>query len=259
MDESSMIERLRFDADQIDTEDTDVDALVGGALRQGHRRRARRRVGAAVTGSVVAVGLAAAVLVGGATSARTGVPVPAPAGPSVSSAATPSAKTPSATATSAPPASTGRLSGAPAQVEVTLATLLPKSITVTRAVSDSSTAAEGRELNAYLVLRDAAGVSNTSAGVGAGRYTDICASNNPCTETEVGGGTLWVTGGGPDPDKAGDDQSVFYNRPAGGHVWLTQTNFADGNGPVTRPGLPLTDSEVRALVTSSAWDRFFQG
>ncbi|WP_375423558.1 hypothetical protein [uncultured Friedmanniella sp.] len=263
MDESSIIDQLRAGGDGLGTQDSDVDALVQGAVVRGRRRRTRRRAGAAL-GAVVAAAVVVTVVATGVVPTRLGSPQPGPvASPVVATPSPVSTGSPSVTASPSPPASpttTGRLSGTPAQVEVAIADLLPSSFTVTRSVSDDPTSADGRELDAYLTLRDAKGTSNLIAGVSRGRYGDVCATNDPCTKRPVpGGGTLWLVGGGRDPDKAGDDGSAFYDRPDGGQVWLTQSNYGDGSGPVTRPGLPLTAAELRSIATSPTWDRFFRG
>lgn len=65
--------------------------------------------------------------------------------------------------------------------------------------------------------------------------------------------------GGPSTDKAGLDQSAYFNRPDGGRLWLTQSDYDEGNGPVTREGLPLSTKQVTALLTDPAWDRYFRG
>lgn len=270
MDESRMIERLRFDADQIETDDTDVDALVGSALRLGHRRRARRRLGAAVTGTVVAMGIAGVVLAGGLTSARTGVPVPGPAGPPVSASATPTATpaaTVAATKASVPRSSQtlsadvpeDRVSGSPAQVQTALADLLPKSLTVTKASAAREEGSNGFawENNAALTVRDAAGTSYLLGGIGDGAYVDGCFNLKQCEQTVLLHGTLSVSRS-PAGDKAGADRTFAYDRLDGGHLWLMERNYASGNGPVTREGLPLTDAEAQALITSSRWDDLFR-
>lgn len=263
MDESSMIERLRVDADRIETDDTDVDALVGGALRQGRRRRTRRRVGAGVTSALVAAGLAAAVLAGGVTSARTGVAVPGPAAPPVTTSSIPATTSASAPPSSPSPSALAgerRVSGSPAQVRTTFADLLPTSLTVTRASAAREAGSNGFawENNASLTVRDAAGTSYLVGGIGNGPYTDGCFGLKQCEQTVLPHGTLAVSRS-PSGDKAGADRTFTYDRLDGGHIWLMERNYAQGNGPVTRTGLPLTEKEAEALVTSTAWDRLFQG
>ncbi len=54
MDEDTIIERIRADADELDASRTDLNALVQTAVLQGHRRRTRRRVAGGVTGLVAA-------------------------------------------------------------------------------------------------------------------------------------------------------------------------------------------------------------
>lgn len=254
MDESRIIDALRAGADGIGTEDSDVDALVRDALVQGRRRRTRRRVGAAL-GTVMAAAVVVTVVATGVVPTLLGTPQPGPVATPLIATPAPSTARPSATAA---PATTGLLSGTPAQVQATLVRLMPASATVTRAVSDSGKVVEGREHNAYLDLRDAKGTSNVSAGVGEGRYSDVCATNENCRKVSVAGGTLW-TMGGPSTDKAGLDQSAYFNRPDGGRLWLTQSNYDEGNGPVTREGLPLSTKQVTALLTDPAWDRYFRG
>lgn len=261
MDENSIIEQLRGQADRDESGHTDVDALVRGALVQGHRRRARRRVGAAVL-AVVAAGAVGTVLVTGLPTARLSGPVGGP----VSAVPSPVAPSPSASPSAADgsptrSATTGAVSGSPTQVRTTLADLLPVALTVTRSSAARELGGNGFdwENNAALTVRDDRGTSYLFGGVGNGSYDEACFGVSDCTTSTLpDGGTLWVSNG-PPGDKTGSDRNFYYNRPEGGHVWLTERNAAEGNLPVTRPGLPLSVAEGREILTSPRWDDLFQG
>ena len=272
MDEDSVIERLRSGAEQLDadgSDGTDVDALVRGAVRQGRRRRTRRRwVGAGAAG-LVAAALVTVVVGSGLPGALRGSTA-VPAGPAPGTAVTAPAPTPSSTpgSSSAPtPGSsrsagpTGRVSGSPAAVRATLTGLLPAPLQVT----DGSAAREeggngfAWENNAALTVRDDVGTVQVLGGIGDGAYDDACFGYRSCERTTTpDGGTLW-TSTSPPGDKTGTDRNFYYNRPDGGHVWLTERNHVGGNDPVTRTGLPISWADGTAVVTDRAWDALFRG
>lgn len=255
MDEDALVQRIRTDADLLDHGQTDIDALVNGAVLRGRRQRTGRRVVGVLT-CAVAAGVAIALLGGLPTGLRSGpsvVPV-APA-PSVSTSS------PTKTRSPAPPASPDKVSGTPAKVQKTLTDLLPAAATVTHASAARDTGTDGFawEHTAALTVRDVQGTSYVLGGIGNGTYDDACFSLPDCTKTSVpGGGTLWVTSS-PTGDKSGTDLTVSYNRPQGGHIWMMERNFGGGSGPVTRDTLLLNQAAARRLVTSPAWDKLFNG
>ena len=263
MDEDLVIERLRSGGAEPDAHGSDVDALVRGALRQGHRRRTRRRlVGAGVSGLVAAALVVVVVGTGlpGVLRGSTAVPAgPAPA--STATVASPlSAPSPAASA-SASPGPTGRVSGSPADVRTTLTALLPGSLRVSAGSSAREEGGNGFpwENNAALTVRDDLGTAQVLGGIGDGGYDDACFGYRSCERsTPPGGGTLW-TSTAPPGDKTGTDRNFYYNRPDGGHVWLSERNFDGGSDPVTRKGLPISWAEGTSIVTDPRWDALFTG
>ena len=259
MDDDRLIDQLRAHGEHLDdgADGSDVDALVHGAVLRGRRRRTRRRVTGAVSGlvvaalAVVALGVADPSVLRGlpADPPVAGTPVPRSAAPEPSASPTPT------------PATTGRVSGRPADVRTTLAGLLPGSLEVTAATAAREEGSNGFawEHNAALTVRDDEGTAYVLGGIGDGHFPDGCLGLADCTATDVpGGGTVWVTRS-PGGDKSGADRTFTYDRPDGGHVWLMERNAPGGAEPVSRPGLPLADAVGRAVVTSADWDALFQG
>lgn len=255
MDEDTIIERIRADADELDASRTDINALVQTAVLQGHRRRTRRRVAGGVTGLVAAALVVSGVTVGVRAGLHSGpTVVPAAPVPSLSSSQ-------SLTQTPAAPTPTGRVLGSPNAVRKTLTGLLPDSLRVTDASASRDENSDGFawEHNAALTVQDRKGMSYLVGGIGNGAYSDGCYGLADCQRHSLpGGGTLWITGG-LKVDKSGVDRTFRYNRPNGGHVWLMERNYAGGSEPVSRNGLPLSDTTGRRLVTSASWDALFQG
>lgn len=255
MDEDAIVERIRADADQLDPGHTDIDALVDGAVFRGRRRRTQRRL----VGVTAALAAAAAIVV--VASLPTGLGagprvVPAAPVPQLSSSS-PAPRTPAAS----PRPARHLVSGTPAEVKRTLTGLLPDSATVTRAsdARDEDTNGFAWEHTAALTVSDPLGTSHVLGGIGNGRYVDGCFGLPDCTKTSVpGGGTLWITSSLAG-DKSGTDLTFNYNRPEGGHVWMTERNFGSGSGPVTRDTLLLSKAEGRKLVTDPQWDTLFNG
>lgn len=252
MDDSILIDRLRADADRLDDLDVDIDALVRGAVTHGRRRRGRRRIAGAVTG-VVAAGVAVAAIATSVPALRAAQEVD-PVAPPPSAATT--EPTPSQT-----PSPTGRVSGSPKQVQATVTDLLPSSLTVAQASSARDVGSNGFawENSAALTVTDAKGTSYLNVAIGNGGYVDGCLGLPDCEQTTLpDGGTLWITRS-PSGDKAGADRTFTYDRPDGSHLFMMERTYAEGNGPVTRDTVPLSDAEGRALVTSTAWDALFRG
>lgn len=262
MDDQTLIERLRREAAQLDAGARDPSPLVRRAVTQGRRRRTRRRLGAAVGGVVVAAVVSVAV----ATSIPSTVPsiaVPDPAGTPVSGAPTVAATSASPSPSSSPTASvsTGVVKAKPDDVRQVATSLLPGSLQVTSSSSSRDEGSNGFpwEYTAALTVQDTAGTSYLIASVGNGSYEDGCLNLKGCTKhTQPDGGLVWVTSS-PAGDKAGQDRTFTYDRADGAHLFLMQRNYASGNGPVTRTGLPLTDAKAIALITDPEWDRLFRG
>lgn len=77
-----------------------------------------------------------------------------------------------------------------------------------------------------------------------------CTEAQGCTVTEVEGGEIRIS---RDGEKVGDGTWYTFVRDDGAAVWFGQRNAFEGNGPVTRDELPLTDQQAIALITSDDW------
>ena len=153
------------------------------------------------------------------------------------------------------------MSGSPAAVQRTLTDLLPGSLRVTGASADREEGMNGFawENNTQLTVRDSAGTAQVYGGIGDGAYDDACFGYQKCERSTLpDGGTLW-TSVAPPGDKTGVDRNWYYNRPDGGHVWLSEQNFLGGDAPVTRKGLPISWDDGTGIVTDGAWDALFAG
>lgn len=259
---AQLVRRLRTEADRLEPDLGAVEALVLGAVRQGRRRRTRRRVLTATAGLLAAAALtvvAASVLPELLSQGTTAVPIASSPSPRASASPSPTPSPTASTGSTSPAAvESVRSDVVAADVQDTLTGLLPDSLTVRQAESAREEGVDGFpwELTTALTVQDAKGTSRLFGGIGNGHYDDGCLGLADCQVTEVAGGTLWTVRS-PAGDKSGADRSFYYNRPDGGHVWFSQRNFASGSGPVTRDGLPLSDSAGRRLVTSQAWDQLF--
>lgn len=212
-----------------------VDRLVTGALRRGRRTRIGRRVAAGVAGCVLLLTGAAVVGQWPGRALNSG-----PVGPTATMSASPSIKPNN----DRPPTYIDvmnvyetllgqdfRYSG------ITNAGELPGQVSVTFTATDSA----GR---AWM----GGGVDNEMAA----EVVEEC-DPETCTRETLAGGTLTTTWS-PPGDKVGDDRWYSFERPDGRWAWFGQANHFEGNGPVTRPEVPLTDAQVRALLTAPEWD-----
>lgn len=256
MNEDAIVERIRADADQLDSGQTDINALVDGAVFRGRRQRTRRRLAGAVAGAVAAV--VAIALIGALPTGWLSAPRAVPAGPAPTVA---TSSSPARTHTPTPPASPEQVSGTPLEVQKTLEELLPASSTVTHASHALDLGSDGFpwENSTALTVHDARGTSYIFGAIGNGPYTDGCFNTADCTKSSLpDGGVLWIFRG-PAGDKSGVDLTFNYNRPRGGHIQIMELNYATGNGPVTRDKLLLTKTEGSRVVTSPVWDALFHG
>lgn len=258
MDDDPVIERMRSGAARLGTDETDVGSLVRGAVQRGRRRRARRRaVGAGLTG-LVAAGLVVVAVSTGLPSVQRGGPVGVPVGPPSTAPTSVSSPSPTPSPSRTP---TGRVSGRPADVQRVLTGLLPGSLRVSRATSSRDEGSNGFpwENSAAMTVTDAKGSTQVLGGIGNGTYDDACFGYQKCERSTLpDGSTLWTstsTGG----DKSGTDRNWYLDRPDGGHVWLTERNYAEGNGPVTRQSLLISWATGTDIVTDPAWDALFTG
>ncbi|GAB3766944.1 hypothetical protein [Microlunatus parietis] len=207
-----------------------VDQLVEEGVRRGRRRLRERRltalgaVGAtlAAAGAVVAFALPGSGSGGGVTVAPAGTPSPS---------------------RSVEQTKEGRLPTT-AELQKLIKANLPEGLTLRKAVGEDG-------MISY-ELGDEDGYSWSGGGV---LRTDWfghvpCTEAQGCTVTEVEGGRLQIS---RDPEKVGDGTWYTFVRDDGRAVWFGQRNAFDGNGPVTREKLPLTDKQAIALVTSDDW------
>lgn len=221
-----------------------VDRVVTGALRRGHRTRIGRRVAAGTTGGALVAAAAAAVLPWSGPSAEI-----APAAPPTTVATSPSSN-PSRSPSPTPTPTTVK---PPTQREVlsVLTAGLPSRFEVGRARLKDESLESG--VSTSFVVTDRAGQAFVGGGVDPAVKGLTC-DPETCSKKDLAGGTVLVLRS-PEGEKTGDGTWYYYERPDGGWVWLGQDNALNGgNEPVSRPELPLTEAEVRALLTAPGWD-----
>ncbi len=225
-----------------------VDRVVTGAVRRGRRTR---------TAWQAAGGLATCALLVGGVAVAAQWPGPAveiaPGGPPATTSVRPSA-----TATSSPmpasstPTPTATRVKPPTQREV-LAVLtagLPSRFEVGQARLKDRSPESG--VSTSFVVTDRAGQAFVGGGVDPA--INLTCDPKTCTRKALAGGTVLVLRS-PAGEKTGDGTWYYYERPDGGWVWLGQDNALNGGkAPVSRPELPLTEAEVRTLLTAPGWD-----
>lgn len=225
----------------------DIDALVSGGLGRGRRHLAARRA----TGAGVVAVLAVAAI--GAVNLYRPSILGAPGAPSTSAVATqlPSVG-PTPTSVSKAPSATRPATGTyptDSQVLNVIRGLLPKTF------KQSAVQLNGNgDLGGTLTVTDALGRAWIGGGAGNQDWSPYLVSScTPpwCTITIVNGQKLVVT---VDGEKAGQGAWYFLLRADGTYVWFGQDSHFGGNGPATRPGRPLTDAQVLAILTDPAWD-----
>jgi hypothetical protein len=225
----------------------DVDALVSGGLGRGRRKLAARR--AMGVGAVAVLAVAA---IGAVSLYRPSV-LGAPGAPSTSAVATqlPSAG-PTPTSVSKAPSATRPATGAyptDSQVLNVIRGLLPKTF------KQSAVQLNGNmDLGGTLTVTDSLGTAWIGGGAGNQEWSPYLVSSCKapwCTITIVNGQKLVVS---VDGEKPGQGIWYFLLRPDGTYVWLGQDSHFGGNGPATRPGRPLADAQVMAILTDPAWD-----
>lgn len=229
MEPNPLDELIRSDEPAAPSPQT-VDRLVTGALRRGRRSMIGRRVAAGVAGGAL---LLTGVAVVGQLPGR-GLEL----GPVA----------PTATATSTPDPVR------PPTVLDVMSVLEPAMPAGAELSEIDTTGAPEGEVAVSFTMTDRAG----RAWVGGGIDNEIddteCDAADGCTRESLGGGTVWVARNLPG-EKAGRGTWYSFQRPDGHWVWFGQdNNVSGGNGPVTRPEVPLSEDQVRRLLTAPAWD-----
>jgi len=222
----------------------DVEALVVGGLRRGrHKVAARwaRGVGTVAALSVLAIG---------AASLYRPSQVASPAGAPTASTST-STRAPSPSPTPAPTATRPATGTFPTGAQVL--GVIRARIPMTFKQSDILVIDDNRPGGSFTVT-DALGRAWIGGGVGnqsESAFTAAACKAPFCTVSMLNDQQLLTS---VDTEKPG--QGVWYTlmRADGTYVWLGQQSSLSGNGPATRPGRPLTDAQVMAILTDPAWD-----
>jgi hypothetical protein len=232
--EQNDLSTLLRDADRIDRLPP-VDAMVDEGIRRGrHRLRTRRVTAVSVLGtSLAALGVVVAF----------GLPAGGP-GTTIAPAATPTTK-PSPSEKSTP--DKGSLPKF-ADLKRIMESNLPDDLTMRKAVP-----ADVRN-NTMIIfeLGDEDGYAWAGGGVAHTDWFDPvpCEAAHGCTESKVEDGVLRIS---RDTEKVGDGTWYTFMRADGTQVWFGQRNAFDGNGPVTRERLPLSDKEAIKIITDPEW------
>lgn len=243
MELNTLGELMRDETQGASPPGSDVDGLVAEALRRGRRTVIRQRVVAVVAGC--------ALLVTGAA-----VAAQIPAGRSVEIApAAPTTAAPSPKPTR--PASTApTLSNEPGPAVHEVLALFQAQLSDQfrySEISDDRAPVAG-EVGVSFTLTDRAGRSWAGGGIDNDIDNLSCKAADGCTERPLDGGHVLVMRTPDSWGKAGDGTWYYHQRSDGSWVWFGQNNVLQGNGPVTRATLPLSEDEVFALLTAPAWD-----
>lgn len=227
--ETRDLQTLLRAADQSDRP-APVDALVEEGVRRGRRRLRDRWLTAlgAVGATLAAAGAVVAFALPGGGSG--GITV-APAG------------TPSPSRSVESTKSDGRLPTS-AELKKLIKAQLPEGLTMRKVGGEDGMIAYD--------LGDEDGYGWSAGGVHRMDWFGPvpCTEAQGCTVTKVDGGEVQIS---RDTEKVGDGTWYTFVRDDGTAVWFGQRNAFDGNGPVTREKLPLTDKEAIALITSDDW------
>lgn len=225
---------------------TTVDRLVTGALHRGRRRR---------TGHRFAAGMAACALLVTGVAVVTQWPGRAvevgPVAPTVTLAPTAAARpsgslTPS---TSGGPTSRGVKPPSGAEVLALFKAKLPRSFTYSQIDTKIGMAGEA---SVAFTVKDTAGRAFVGGGI-YNKFEGLDCPPDSCVEEPLADGTVLVMRD-PKGEKAGEGAWYYFQRADGSWIWLGQRNAFQGNGPVTRPAVPLSETEVRRLLTAPEWD-----
>lgn len=219
---------------------TTVDRLVTGALRSGRRTRIGRRVAAGVAGCALLVSGAAVVTQWPGRAVEVGPVAPTP------SARPSQSLTRSSTE---PPMSRGVKPPSGDEVLALFKARLPRSFTYSPI--DTKVGMAG-EASVAFTVKDTTG----RAFVGGGIYNkieDLECPPDSCVEEPLADGTVLVMRS-PENEKAGEGAWHYFERADGSWIWFGQRNAFQGNGPVTRPAVPLSGTEVRQLLTAPEWE-----
>ena len=216
----------------------EIDLLVIGSDRQGHRPPRRWTFAALISGlAVVAV-----VALAGNLALTHGLSSP-DARPTPSSATLPGSVGPGV------PTSSTAMTKKQLEILALIESELPGELKVTghHGIGESSIVA--------MAILDSQGYTWVDARVGtAGGYGwDPCRSEASCTIKRVKDGTLYSlqeleTNG----NRSHYSATSTYERSDGRYVYFNQSNVFDPDG--RRSTMPLTDSQVRQMVTAPAWD-----
>jgi hypothetical protein len=217
----------------------DVDLLVIGASRQGRHRVGRRTLTALVSGMAVigAVGLASTLALGHDDSS-------APDRPTTSSTTLSGSLAPGVLTSS------GAMTQKQLEILAVIEAKLPGELKV------AAHHGIGQRSIVAMAILDSQGYTwvDTRFGTTGGDGWDPCRATNSCSVERVKGGTLYSlreieTGGNSTHYSA----SYTYERPDGRYVYFNQTNVFDPDSRRSSP--PLTDDQVRDMLTSPEWDR----
>jgi hypothetical protein len=216
---------------------TDIDELVIGTSRQGRPLPGRRAITALVSGAAVlcVVGLAGALSVNNDQSSS-----------------------PDRSPSSSPPPQSSPDLGVPTPGAMTQRQLEILAVVKAKLPSELKVAAHhgiGRWSIVAMAISDAQGLTWVDARVGTTGEDgwDPCQAAESCSIERVQGGTLYTlheleTGGNETHYSA----TYTYERPDGRYVSFNQSNVFDPDGRRSTP--PLTDDQVRDLVTAPQWD-----
>ncbi|WP_152360218.1 hypothetical protein [Microlunatus speluncae] len=236
--ETNELNTLLRQADEIDRP-VPVDTLVEGGIRRGqHQLRTRRLTVAGALGTTLAaVGVVAAFSLGGGP----GVPM--------SPAAVPTTK-PTPTQPAPKPADDGTLPSV-AELSKVIKSNLPDGLSMREVVP---TQEKGNTDIVFELGNKKDGYGWAGGGVFRNSwYDDVpCDPAGGCTETEIDGGVLQIS---RDTEKVGDGTWYWFRGSDGTGVWFGQRNAFEGNGPVTREELPLSDKEAIELLTDPKWQQ----
>jgi hypothetical protein len=227
MELNTLGELMRDETQDASPPASEIDRLVAGALRRGRRTVVRQRVAAAVA--------CCALLITGAAVA---------------------VQIPGRTAEIAPVAPTSQ-AGPPTVTELLtfFQTHLPDEFGYSE-ISDDREPMAG-EIHVSFTLTDPAGESHAGGGINSGTEKPRCEAFLQCRREPLAGGTLLSMRTPPSEVVGEVDEFYYLQRLDGRVIWFSQGNSFPSRSKrkeITRPTVPLSRAEVRALLTAPAWD-----